>query len=145
MPGFRVEPRALQTSAKVPGFGSTWNNMGGYTDHSTVPGRACSSVRVANASSTMRAKGSSHSHIPHLGATDLRNPVDAADQDHPLDRPASSHKKNPEVKDAMVSILLLEEDKTLLVFLSSHIVCSFCLSVIRTMEGSTEGSTTLGH
>ncbi|CAL4903777.1 unnamed protein product [Urochloa decumbens] len=80
VPGFRVEPRALPTSVQVPE--STW------TDHHAVPGRVCSSVRVA------RKKGSSHSNIPQYGATDLRNGVEITDHNLPSDRPVSSQKKD---------------------------------------------------
>uniref|UniRef100_A0ACD5YIF3 Uncharacterized protein n=1 Tax=Avena sativa TaxID=4498 RepID=A0ACD5YIF3_AVESA len=93
VPGFRVDPRLLPTMVQVPEFGST-RNMGGYTDDSMVPGRACSSVHVANTSTSME-KSSSHSHIPQFGATDLRNAAEVTDQNQPPDRPASSHKKNP--------------------------------------------------
>lgn len=92
VPGFRVEPRPLPTTVQVPEFGST-RNMGGYADDSTVPGRACSSVHVAN-TSTSREKASSHSHIPQFGATDLRNAAEVTDQNQPPDRPTSSHNKN---------------------------------------------------
>ncbi|KAF8658041.1 hypothetical protein HU200_059505 [Digitaria exilis] len=88
VPGFRVEPRALPTSVQVPECGSTWNNMGGYTHHHAVPGRVCSSVRVA------RKKGSSHSNIPQYDPTDLRNGSEITYHDQPADRPASSHKKD---------------------------------------------------
>ncbi|CAL5097889.1 unnamed protein product [Urochloa decumbens] len=80
VPGFRVEPRALPTSVQVPE--STW------TDHHAVPGRVCSSVRVA------RKKGSSHSNIPQYGATDLRNGVEITDHNLPSDRPVPSEKKD---------------------------------------------------
>ncbi|CAN6357919.1 unnamed protein product [Urochloa humidicola] len=86
VPGFRVEPRALPTSVQVPE--STWNNMGGYADNHAVPGRVCSSVRVA------RKKGSSHSNIPQYGATDLRNGIEITDHNLPSDRPAASQKKD---------------------------------------------------
>ncbi|CAN6349205.1 unnamed protein product [Urochloa humidicola] len=88
VPGFRVEPRALPTSVQVPEYGSTWNNMGGYADHHAVPGRVCSSVRVA------RKKGSSHSNVPQYGATDLRNGIEITDHNLPSDRPVSSQKKD---------------------------------------------------
>jgi hypothetical protein len=143
VPGFRVEPHPLPTTVQVPEFGST-RNMGGYTDHSTVPARACSSVHVAN-TSTSRAKASSHSHIPQFGATDLRNAAEATDQNQPPDGPASSHKKNPsEVYDTIVSILLLGVELRFLLFhLTWLVLLPFC--VVRTMEGNSEGSTTQGH
>lgn len=93
VPGFRVEPRPLPTTVQVPAFGSTCN-MGGYTDHPTMPGCACSSVHVAN-SSTSRTKASSHSHIPQFCTKDLRNAIEVTYQNQPPDRPASSHNKNP--------------------------------------------------
>ncbi|XP_040245085.1 probable serine/threonine-protein kinase At1g54610 isoform X1 [Aegilops tauschii subsp. strangulata] len=118
VPGFRVEPRPSPTTVQVPGFGSTWN-MGGYTDHPTTPGCACSSVHVAN-SSASRTKASSHSHIPQFCTTDLRNAVEVTYQNQPPDRPASSHNKNPlEVQDAMISVLLLREVLRIYI-LSSH-------------------------
>ncbi|RCV35875.1 hypothetical protein SETIT_7G274900v2 [Setaria italica] len=88
VPGFRVEPRALPTSVQVPEYGSTWNNMGGYTDHHAVPGRVCSSVRVA------RKKGSTHSNIPQYDTTDLRNGIEVADHNQPAARPACSQNKD---------------------------------------------------
>ncbi|KQJ91857.2 hypothetical protein BRADI_4g40430v3 [Brachypodium distachyon] len=94
VPGFRVEPRPSPTTVQAPGYGSAWNTAG-FTDHSAVPSRVCSSVHVANTAAS-RAKASSHSHIPQFGTTDLRNAADqVADQNEPPDRPASSHKKNP--------------------------------------------------
>ncbi|XP_015698746.1 probable serine/threonine-protein kinase At1g54610 isoform X2 [Oryza brachyantha] len=98
VPGFRVESRARPTTVQLPGCSSAWNNMEGDNDQPTVPGRSCSSVRVANACAT-RKKGSSHSLIPQFGATDLRSTVEAADHNHPPDRDGGN--KNPEVKDAM--------------------------------------------
>ncbi|XP_039835941.1 probable serine/threonine-protein kinase At1g09600 isoform X5 [Panicum virgatum] len=87
VPGFRVEPRALPTSVQVPECGSTWN-MRGYADHHAVPGRVCSSVRVA------RKKGQSHSNLPQYDATDLKNGIEVTDHNQPADRPASSQKKD---------------------------------------------------
>ncbi|OEL20004.1 putative serine/threonine-protein kinase [Dichanthelium oligosanthes] len=78
VPGFRVEARALPTSVQVPG----------YDDHHAVPGRVCSSVRVA------RKKGSSHSNIPQYDATDLRNGTEITDHNQSANRPASSQKKD---------------------------------------------------
>ena len=102
MPGFRVEPRALPTSVQVPECGSTWN-MRGYADHHAVPGRVCSSVRVA------RKKGQSHSNLPQYDATDLKNGIEVTDHNQPADRPASSQKKDLQE----VSTLLLEHKITL--------------------------------
>ncbi|KAG8051225.1 hypothetical protein GUJ93_ZPchr0009g1054 [Zizania palustris] len=87
-------------------YGSTWNNMDGDQPPPSVPGRACSSVRVANACA-MRKKGPSRSHIPQFGTTDLmRNACEAAAADRhsqPPDSHGCSHKKNPEVRDAAMS------------------------------------------
>ncbi|KAL5205917.1 hypothetical protein ABZP36_034126 [Zizania latifolia] len=100
VPGFRT------TVQLNPGYGSTWNNMDGDQPPPSVPGRACSSVRVANACA-MRKKGPSRSHIPQFGATDLmRNACEAAAADRhsqPPDSHGCSHKKNPEVRDAAMS------------------------------------------
>uniref|UniRef100_A0A0D9XXQ6 [RNA-polymerase]-subunit kinase n=1 Tax=Leersia perrieri TaxID=77586 RepID=A0A0D9XXQ6_9ORYZ len=99
VPGFRVEPRMRPTTVQLPGYGSSWNNMDGDNNDqpTTVPGRTCSSVRVANAC-TVRKKGSSHSLIPQFGATDLRNNVDEAadhNNNNPPDR-NGGNKKNLE-------------------------------------------------
>ena len=120
VPGFRVEPRLLPTTVQVPEFGST-RNMGGYTDHSMVPVRACSSVHVAN-TSTPRENASSHSHIPQIG---VRDAAQVTDPNQPPDRPASAHKNPPEVKDTIVSILPLGESLSF-IFLSSYILLAFC-------------------
>ncbi|KAL6642375.1 hypothetical protein ACP70R_020556 [Stipagrostis hirtigluma subsp. patula] len=93
VPGFRVEPRALPT-VQAPGYGSTWNDTVGCSDHPPVPGRVCNSVRVANSS---RTKASSHSQIPPLGAADLSG-VETTDQDQTSDKSASSQRKDQEVK-----------------------------------------------
>ncbi|KAL5648776.1 hypothetical protein ACJX0J_039585, partial [Zea mays] len=82
VPGFRVEPRALPTSAQVPECGSTWNNTGDH--HRSVLGRVCSSVRVA------RKKGPSNSNTPQYDAADLRN---GGDRNQRADRPAVSSQK----------------------------------------------------
>lgn len=104
VPGFRVESRERPTAVQLPGYSSTWNNMEGDNDQRTVPGRVCCSVRVANPCG-IRKKGSSHSLIPQFGATDLRSTVEATDHNDSPDR--HDENKNPEVKDAMVSIALL--------------------------------------
>ncbi|TVU01352.1 hypothetical protein EJB05_53195 [Eragrostis curvula] len=99
VPGFRVEPRALETSVQVPECGSTWNNMVGDSDHAAVPTRVCNSVHVGT-SFTSRKKGFSISNIPQFGAADLRNGVDNADQNQPSDRPVTSQRKDQD-KDAV--------------------------------------------
>jgi hypothetical protein len=112
VPGFRVEPRPLPTTVQVPEFGST-RNMGDYNDGTTVPGRACSSVHVAN-TSTSREMASSHSHIPQFGATGLTNAAEVTNQNQPPDIPTSSHKNPPEVKDTI-------SREVSNIFLSSHV------------------------
>ncbi|KAK3136331.1 hypothetical protein QOZ80_5BG0431880 [Eleusine coracana subsp. coracana] len=93
VPGFRVEPRAMEMSVQV-------NEMVGDSDHATVSSRVCNSVHVGN-SYTSRKKGFSHSTIPQFGETDLRNRVDNTDQNQPSDRPASPQRKDQEAKDTV--------------------------------------------
>lgn len=88
VPGFRVEPRALPTSAQVPECGSTWNNTGDH--HRSVLGRVCSSVRVA------RKKGPSNSNTPQYDAADLSN---GGDRNQRADRPAVSSQKKDQQED----------------------------------------------
>lgn len=110
-----MEPQALPTAVQAPEYESTWNNMGGYADHHAVPGRVCSSVRVA------RKKGSSHSNIPQYDTTDLRNDVEITDHNQPADRPACSQNKDLQE----VSTLLLSNRNLHQVYFISHGVTSY--------------------
>lgn len=83
--------RTLATGVQCPGFDSTWNNRGDYTDHREVPGRKYNSVRVAN-STALRTRSSD---MIRPESTDVRN-----------DMPAS-HKKDMGAKGSMVVSMAL--------------------------------------
>lgn len=114
VPGFRVEPRALPTSAQVPECGSTWNNTGDH--HRSVLGRVCSSVRVA------RKKGPSNSNTPQYDAADLSN---GGDRNQRADRPAVSSQKKDQQE---VSSTRIRSDYARRSFLSFSFRASFLVS-----------------